>query len=71
MKPKSIFKSKSAIAATLVFISGALGTSSPDVSAFLSSNAVVINMIIGVAGFILRKVTHEKVVLWGSDDSNS
>jgi hypothetical protein len=69
MQPKSIFKSKSGIASMLIGISGVLGTYSDDVAKFLADNASLINISIGLIGFILRKVTHGKVVLWDSSDN--
>lgn len=62
---KPIFKSKTAIAAALTSIAGALGFGSDAVSNFLSNNASAILLVLGGVHIALRKVTKGKVTLFG------
>ena len=62
--PKSIFKSKSALAGALATISGALGLWQPDVDAFLSAHASTIIGALGALHVILRLVTRGRVSLF-------
>lgn len=67
MQPKSIFKSKTAVASALTAVAGVLGSFFPDVNQFLSDNAATIITALGALHFILRLVTKGRVVLFASD----
>lgn len=62
---RSIFKSKTAFANTLLVLAGAVGTISPDAKQTISDNANAILLISGVVGFALRYVTKGHVTLFG------
>lgn len=70
MKSKSIFKSKLAMGSAIVAVVGALGSFFPDVERVVKENANIINMVVGILGFAIRKITHEKVVFWDSSDND-
>ncbi len=65
--PKSIFKSKTALAGALVAIAGALGTQFPDADQWIAANANVILLVVGLASIALRKITKDKVVVFGNE----
>lgn len=66
--PKSIFKSKTAFAQTLIALAGALGTIYPEANQFIASNASTILLISGAVGVLLRLVTKGRVVLFANTD---
>lgn len=62
--PKSILKSKSALAGAITAIVGALGSFSPGASEFVTTHANTILMGVGLLNIILRAVTRGRVVLF-------
>ena len=62
---RSIFKTKTAFANTLLVLAGALGTISPGAKQTIADNANTILLFAGVIGFALRRITHGRVVLFG------
>lgn len=65
LPPKSVFKSKTALAGALVAVAGALGTLSEPVSAFLASHASGILVVLGFVHIGLRFVTKGRINLFG------
>jgi hypothetical protein len=65
MKSKSIFKSKTALAAAITALTGAIGTISPTVGQVVQANASLILVAVGAANIALRFVTKGKVSLVG------
>ena len=63
---KAIFKSKTAFAASLTTIAGALGTYSPEVNQMLATHASTILLAVGILNFVLRRVTKGRVVFFPS-----
>lgn len=63
---KAIFKSKTAFAASLTTIAGALGTYSPEVNQILATHASAILLVLGILNLVLRKVTRGRIVLFPS-----
>ncbi len=61
---KTIFKSKTAFAAALTAVAGALGTISDPFRQFLADNAPAILICVGLANVALRFVTHGRVALF-------
>ena len=68
IKPKSIFKSKTAMAQALVMLAGAVGTMWPEASQFISTHANTILLVSGAVGFGLRLITKGRVVLFPESD---
>ena len=64
-QPKSIFKSKTALAGALVAVAGALGSYSEPVSQFLSAHAAGILVVVGILNVGLRAITKGRVSLLG------
>lgn len=62
---RSIFKSKTAFANSLLVLAGALGSISPDAKQTISDNANAILLVSGIIGFALRYVTKGHVTLFG------
>lgn len=62
---RSIFKSKTAFANSLLVLAGALGSISPDAKQTISDNANTILLVSGIIGFALRYVTKGHVTLFG------
>lgn len=62
--PKSIFKSKVAVASALTFVAGLFGTLLPGANEFLAQHASAILLGLGVVNFGLRLVTRGRVVLF-------
>ena len=62
---RSIFKTKTAFANTLLVLAGALGTISPGAKQTIADNANTILLLAGIVGFALRRITHGRVVLFG------
>ena len=65
--PKSIFKSKIAFAGILTAAAGALGTFSPEASAFLATHASTILLLVGALNVGLRLITKGRVVLFADN----
>lgn len=63
-KPKSLFKSKTAFAQSLVILAGAAGSIWPQANAVISANANIILLASGAVGIGLRFITKGKVVLF-------
>lgn len=63
MKPKSIFKSKTAFASMLTVIAGAMGNIYPGIHDLLSNHASSILLAVGALNMGLRFVTKGRVVL--------
>lgn len=64
MTGKSIFKSKTILAAALTSIAGAIGSVFPDANQFLANNASSILLVLGALNLVLRLVTHGRIVLY-------
>lgn len=62
--PKSIFKSKTAVASAITFIAGLFGTLVPGAGDFLAQNASTILLGMGVINFGLRLISRGRVVLF-------
>ena len=68
MKPKSIFKSRTALLALLTALTGALGTFADPVKEFISHNAEAILIGVGAANFFFRRLTKDQVTILPADD---
>jgi len=66
MQTKTIFKSKTALAAALTAVVGALGTWNEPATAFLASHAGAILMTVAAINVALRFITKGRVTLTGS-----
>ncbi len=62
--PKSIFKSKTAVASALTFVAGLFGTLVPGAGEYLAQHASTILLGMGVVNFGLRLVSRGRVVLF-------
>jgi hypothetical protein len=62
--PKSIFKSRTAIAAAITFLAGMFGTLLPGANEFIAANASAILLGLGLVNLGLRLVTRGRVVLF-------
>jgi len=62
--PKSIFKSRTAIAAAITFVGGVFGSLVPNANGFIAEHASAILLGLGVVNFGLRLVTRGRVVLF-------
>lgn len=63
-KPKSLFKSKTAFAQSIVIIAGAAGSIWPGANQFIAANANTILVASGLVGIVLRLVSKGRVVLF-------
>ena len=61
--PKSIFKSKIALAGALTAIAGAVGNFYPELQTVLATHATTILLAVGLINVALRLVTKGRVVL--------
>jgi len=62
--PKSIFRSRTAVASALTFVAGLFGTLVPGANEILAQHASVILLCLGLVNFTLRLVTRGRVVLF-------
>ena len=63
-KPKSLFKSKTAFAQSIVIVAGAAGSIWPGANQFIAANANTILVASGLVGIVLRLVSKGRVVLF-------
>ena len=61
MKPKSIFKSRTALLAFLTALAGVVGCISDGAGQFIRDHAAAILLLIGMANVWLRRITHGQV----------
>ena len=67
--PKSIFRSRTFFAQAIMGLAGACGTIWPEAGKTIAEHASAILMVASLVGVILRKVTHGRVVFWGTDST--
>lgn len=64
MKPKSIFKSRTALLALITAAAGSLAFVSPDAEAVITRAAPGILVALGILNLALRRVTKDRVALF-------
>lgn len=64
MKPKSIFKSRTAVLAIITALAGGLSCINADAEAFVSGNAGWILLVLGGANLALRRLTSDRVTIF-------
>ena len=64
---KTIFKSKTAAIAFITALAGLVATFVPSVGEFVKGNAEAILIGVGLLNVILRKITKDKVTIFGGD----
>ena len=64
---KTIFKSKTAAVAFITALAGLVATFVPSVGEFVKGNAESILIGVGLLNVVLRKITKDKVTIFGGD----
>lgn len=64
MKPKSIFRSRTALLGLITAAAGAFSCISEETHQWIADHSGPLLIAIGAAGVILRKLTHGRVVLF-------
>lgn len=65
---KSLFKTKTAFAQYALATAGAIAAFKPEAVTFINDHAGLVMIVAAGLNLAIRKVTHEKVSLFGADE---